>query len=113
VLLSSEIKQHCIHFSLINPWEIVADSFNIYEKVLNVYTQSIAWKQSQFVTNIIEEGDSCDKQILLDYTKQVTPSHVSTLIGAEISATRTKYTNHGPTVIGFVSMQLHSIARTY
>ncbi len=113
MLLSSEIKQHCIHFSLINPWEIAADSFNFYEKVLNVYTQSIAWKQSQFVTEIIEQGDLCDKQILLDYTKQVTPSHLSTLIGAEISATSIKYTNDDPRVIGFVSMQFHSITRTY
>ncbi|WP_049790876.1 hypothetical protein [Trichormus azollae] len=49
MIVASEIKQHCIHFSMINPWEIAADSFNFYEKVLNVYTQSIsiAWKQSQ------------------------------------------------------------------
>lgn len=49
MIVASEIKQHCIHSSLINPWEIAADSFNFYEKVLNVYTQSIsiAWKQSQ------------------------------------------------------------------
>lgn len=38
-LLSKEVKQHGIDLNLINPWEIAGDSFNIYQKALDVYTQ--------------------------------------------------------------------------
>jgi hypothetical protein len=38
-LLSEEIKRHRIDPKLINPWEITADSFGIYEQALHLYIQ--------------------------------------------------------------------------
>jgi Phycobilisome protein len=105
-LLSAEVKQHCIDSSLINPWEIAADSFKIYEKALNVYSQPVAFPPSEIVKKVTEENQ-LDEQTLLVYAEQIAPNQLVTVVGADISAIRKKYTSNDPRVIGFVSMQFH------
>ncbi|MBK1988157.1 hypothetical protein A0J48_011515 [Sphaerospermopsis aphanizomenoides BCCUSP55] len=105
ILLSAEVKQHGIDYNLINPWDIAADSFRIYEKVLSVYTDTEALRASEVIN--MTESDCCDEQKLLDYAEKVAPNQLATVVGSEISAIRKKYTNADPRVIGFVSMQFH------
>lgn len=106
-LLSREIKQHGIDLNLINPWEIAGDSFNIYQKSLDVYTQQTTSQPLSLVRNLVDSENPLYKQALDVYTEQVAPSKLATVIGADIGKLRKKYTSHDPRVIGFVSMQFH------
>lgn len=106
-LLSKEIKQHSIDLNLINPWEIAGDSFNIYQKALDVYTQQTTSQPLSLVRNLVDSENPLYQQSLDVYTEQVTPSKLATVIGADIGKLRKKYTSHDPRVIGFVSMQFH------
>ncbi len=106
-LLSVEVKQHCIDSSIINPWEIAADSFKIYEKSLNLYIQPKAFPPVNIVTKVTEQDDTLDEQALLKYATQVSHNQLVTVVGADISAIRKKYTSNDPRLIGFVSMQFH------
>lgn len=76
-LLSDEIRRHGIDPALINPWEIAADSHQLFHRTLTAY------------------GD------------RVTPRRLSVLIGNEFGQVRGKYTAKDPRAIGFVSMQFH------
>ncbi|MBD2388843.1 hypothetical protein [Cylindrospermum sp. FACHB-282] len=106
-LLSEEVKQHQINPSIINPWEIAADSFKIYQKALDVYTQQAAVRPLSLVMKMAEEGNTLYEQALEVYTEQVAPHQLATVIGADIGAIRKKYASLDPRIIGFVSMQFH------
>jgi hypothetical protein len=81
-LLSDEIRRHGIDPALINPWEIAADSHQLFEKALHAY------------------GD------------RVTPRRLSVLISSDFGQVRRKYTSKDPRAIGFVSMQFHYTGQT-
>ena len=106
-LLSRQMKQHGIDLNLINPWEIAGDSFNIYQKALDVYTQQTTSRPLSLVRNLVDSENPLYKQALDVYTEQVAPSKLATVIGADIGRLRKKYTSDDPRVIGFVSMQFH------
>jgi hypothetical protein len=95
-LLSKEIQKHGIDLNLINPWEIAGDSFNIYQKALDVYTQQTVSKPLSLVMKLVEEENPLYKEALDVYTEQVAPSKLATVIGADIGKLRKKYTSHDP-----------------
>jgi hypothetical protein len=107
MLLSQEMERHQIDPKLINPWEITADSFKIYEKTLEVYTKQAPLRQLAMVMRLARQGEPLYQKALEIYTEQVAPSQLATVIGAEVGALRKKYTKDDPRVIGFVSMQFH------
>jgi Phycobilisome protein len=107
MLLSQEMERHQIEPSLINPWEITADSFKIYEKTLEVYTKQAPLRQLAMVMRLARQGEPLYQKALEIYTEQVAPSQLATVIGAEVGALRKKYTKEDPRVLGFVSMQFH------
>jgi hypothetical protein len=107
VLLSKQVKQHSIDPNIINPWEMAADSFRIYQKTLDVYTQQAPSRPLSQVMKVTESGDPLHEQALVVYTEQVAPNQLATVIGADIGAIRQKYTSVDPRIIGFVSMQFH------
>lgn len=107
MLLSQEIDRHRIEPSLINPWEITADSFKIYEKTLEVYTKQAPLRQLSMVMRLARQGEPLYQKALDIYTEQVAPSQLATVIGASVGALRKKYTKDDPRVIGFASMQFH------
>ncbi|MEJ1933380.1 hypothetical protein WDZ92_24540 [Nostoc sp. NIES-2111] len=106
-LLSTEIKNHDIDPNLINPWEVAGDSFKIYQKTLNVYTQQTTQRPLSLVMNYLVESNSFDGKAPDIYTEQVAPNKLATVISPDIGAIRNKYTSVDPRVIGFVSMQFH------
>jgi Phycobilisome protein len=77
VLLTEEIYQHGIKPELINPWEIAANSHQVFEKAIQAYGQ----------------GTSAQ--------------HISLMIGNDCGKLRQKYCQDDARVIGFVSMQFH------
>ncbi|MGM3306846.1 hypothetical protein ACSQ6I_12905 [Anabaena sp. WFMT] len=109
LLLSDEVKQHGIDSNIINPWDIAADSFRIYEKALNVYTQQTSSRPLSLVMKLGQEAQAhpLDQQALEVYTEQMSPEKLATVISADIGAIRQKYTSTDPRLIGFVSMQFH------
>jgi len=106
-LLSTEIIQHGIDPNLINPWEIAGDSFKIYQKTLDVYTQQGVLRPLSQVMELPESGNTPNEQPLQVYTEQVAPSQLAAVISKDIGAIRNKYTSVDSRVIGFVSMQFH------
>ncbi|MBD2353084.1 hypothetical protein H6G41_00345 [Tolypothrix sp. FACHB-123] len=106
-LLAEQVKLHSINSSLINPWEIAGDSFNIYQKVLEVYTQKATLRPLALVMQLAQEGNPLYEQALQVYTEQVAPNQLATVVGADIGVIRKKYTSKDPRVIGFVTMQFH------
>ncbi|QLE59581.1 hypothetical protein [Nostoc sp. TCL26-01] len=106
-LLSAELKRHRLDPNMINPWEVAADSFNIYQKSLNVYTQQSTLRPLSLVVKLAQEGNPLYEQALDVYTEQVAPSQLAKVIGTDIGAIRKKYTSLDPRIIGFVSMQFH------
>lgn len=76
-LIGAEIRAHGIDRRLINPWEISQDTFQVYEKALEFYTQNTAY------------------------------ARLPALIGPDISQIRKKYTATDARVIAFVSLQFH------
>lgn len=107
MLLSFEAKRHKIDPGLINPWEITADSFKIYEKTLEVYTKQAPLRQLSTVMRLARQGEPLYQKALEIYTEQVAPSQLATVIGLNVGTLRKKYTSQDPRVIGFVSMQFH------
>ncbi len=87
--------------------EIAADSFNIYQTVLDVYTKQAPFRQLSTVMNLAGENELLYKKALEIYTEQVAPSQLATAIGANVGAMRRKYIKDDPRVIGFVNMQFH------
>jgi hypothetical protein len=106
-LLEGEIKRHRIDPNLINPWEIAADSFKIYQKTLDVYTQQAPLQQMSMVMKLAREGESLYEKALDLYTQKVAPIQLTTAISANVGELREKYTKDDPRLIGFVSMQFH------
>jgi Phycobilisome protein len=76
-MLGDEIRLHEIDRRLVNPWEISQDTFKIYEKALEFYTQDTSY------------------------------SRLPALIGPDVVRIRKKYTATDPRVIAFVSLQFH------
>lgn len=76
-LLAAELPRHRIDPDLIDPWQIAADSHQLFRKALEAYANSI------------------------------TPQRLSVIVGTELGRVRQKYTETDPRVIGFVSMQFH------
>jgi hypothetical protein len=109
VLLAKEVRRHQIDPELINPWEIAADSFRIYDKVLSVYTQQAKARHLSVCVTLGGSHSStpvCEKTIEV-CTDRVEPSRLSVVVGSEIGKIRQKYTENDPRLIGFVSMQFH------
>ena len=106
-LLAAQVKRHSIKPNLINPWEIAADSFNIYQTALDVYTKQAPLRQLSMVMKVAREDELLYKKVLEIYTEQVAPSQLATAISANLGAMRRKYTKDDPRVIGFVNMQFH------
>lgn len=107
ILLASEAKRHKINPELINPWEITAESFKIYEKTLQVYTQQAPLRQLSTVLRLARTSEALSGKAMSIYTEQVAPSQLATVIGYNVGTIRKKYTQQDPRVIGFVSMQFH------
>jgi hypothetical protein len=76
-LISKELERHKIPHDLIDPWQIAQDSFVVYDKAIELYSQQLA------------------------------PEKISRDLGAYIGAIRDHYTATDPRVIGFVSLQFH------
>lgn len=109
ILLAKEVRRHQIDPELIDPWEIAADSFRIYDKVLSVYTQKAQSKNlsvSVTLSGTYTSSPVCEKTIEV-CTDRVEPSRLSVIVGSEIGKIRQKYTQNDPRLIGFVSMQFH------
>lgn len=106
-LLAVPILQHRIDFNVINPWEISQDCFQIYQKALDVYSQSGISRPFAFVTKLDKTDDPMFQAALELETKQIAPHELARVIGANIGAIRKKYTSIDPRAIGFVSMQFH------
>jgi hypothetical protein len=87
--------------------EIAADSFNIYQTALDVYTKQAPLRQLSTVMKLTCEDELLYKKALEIYTEQVAPSQLATAISANVGAMRRKYTKDDPRVIGFVNMQFH------
>lgn len=76
-LLNDEVYRHGIDSKAIDPWQIAADSHNLFQQTLTAYGE------------------------------RVTPHRLSVLVSAEFGRVRQKYTATDPRVLGFVSMQFH------
>ena len=76
-LLAVEVLRHGINSDLLDPWQIAADSHQLFEKALSAY------------------GD------------ELTAQRLSVVIGDDCGRLRQKYTAEDPRTIGFVSMQFH------
>lgn len=76
-LLVGEIQRHQINPKLVDPWQIAADSHQLFARCLEAYRD------------------------------RVPPSRLSVLMGGEFGKMRQKYTAHDPRTLGFVSMQFH------
>lgn len=105
-LLSKEIKRHRIKPEAIDPWEIAGDSFNIYEKALEVYTLVPTHKPST-VIKLAAKKESLSSNAPVKYTEQLAPAQLTKAISSSLGALRRKYTQQDPKVIGFLSMQFH------
>ncbi|MBE9039715.1 hypothetical protein IQ235_02760 [Oscillatoriales cyanobacterium LEGE 11467] len=108
-LLAKEVQRHHIDPRLINPWEIAADSFRIYDKVLAVYTQQ---GKPQNISVSVAMGAANGsahfyEQEIEVQTDRIPPSRLATIVGGDIGTIRKKYTATDPRLIGFVSMQFH------
>lgn len=80
-LLSKEIQRHRIDSALINPWQIAADTHQLYETALKAYAE------------------------------RVTPRRLSVIVSGAFGKIRHKYTETDPRVLGFVSMQFHNTGK--
>ncbi|MCP6758234.1 MAG: hypothetical protein NHB32_05520 [Fischerella sp. CENA71] len=99
-LLSEEIKRHRIDPKLINPWEITADSFGIYEQALHLYTQQISSKKVAIQIPSFENIQQMEAQ-------HCASTQTATIISTNVGLLRQKYTQKDPRVIAFVSLQFH------
>ncbi|MCL1466379.1 hypothetical protein [Argonema galeatum] len=106
-LLAKEIERHRINPRLINPWEIAADSFGIYDKALAIYTQQATTRRISVEMGLEDSSDELNRKALEVFTEQIAPSQLAALIGDEIGGLQRKYTAKDARVKGFVSMQLH------
>jgi hypothetical protein len=76
-LIAKEMQRHDVDPQLIDPWHISQDSFVIFNKAIELYSQ------------------------------QSPPGQLSRELGSYIGTIRTHYTSVDPRVIGFVSLQFH------
>ena len=106
-LLATEVRRHRINPKFINPWEIAADCFHIYEKVLGFYTQQSNSRQLASVIGLFDRSHELYEKALQIYTEQVAPSQLINVIGDDLAALQKKYTANDPRIKGFVSIQLH------
>lgn len=76
-LLSDEVRRHGIDPALIDPWQIAADSHNLFKKCLDAYAD------------------------------RATPRRLSVMVARDFGLVRQKYTAEDPRTLGFVSLQFH------
>jgi hypothetical protein len=76
-LLADTAQHHGIEPTLINPWQMAADSHSLFQKCLQAYAEGI------------------------------TPQRLSILVAADFARVRQSYTSTDPRILGFVSMQFH------
>ncbi|MEO1429425.1 MAG: hypothetical protein AAFV71_10245 [Cyanobacteria bacterium J06633_8] len=105
-LLSKELKRHRIKTDLIDPWEITRDSFNIYEKSLDVYMQAAPWEPSMLV-ELAPPDESLSSPANQTGVQGLALNQLTKAISSSLGNLRQKYTQQDPRVIGFVSMQFH------
>ena len=106
-LLSEEVKIHRIKPELIDKWEIAGDSFQIYDKAIDVYTNFGPPLKPSMVVKLTAKQESRSSGVPLRYTEQLAPNQLKKAISSSLRALRRKYTEQDPQVIGFVSMQFH------
>nr|WP_026732976.1 hypothetical protein [Fischerella sp. PCC 9605] len=106
-LLSEEVKRHRIDPKLINPWEITADAFGIYEQVLHLYTQQILKQKLSTQLELAYQGELESEKVQKMEADSSASTHLATVISTNVGTLRKKYTQTDPRVIGFVSMQFH------
>ncbi len=63
-LFTAEVKRNNIKPNLINPWEIAADFFSIYETALDVYTKQAPLRQLATVMKLTCEDESLYRKAL-------------------------------------------------
>jgi hypothetical protein len=107
MLLAKEVRRHRINPKFINPWQIAEDSFSIYQRTLEIYTQQTISRRLAAVMELGQAFHPLYEQAMEIYTEQIAPSQLSTVIGPYIGTIRKRYTADDPRVIGFVSMQFH------
>ncbi len=76
-LISKELERHGVNQQLIDPWQISQDSFVVFDKTIEIYSQ------------------------------QKPPQQVARELGTYISTIRGHYTANDPRAIAFVSLQFH------
>lgn len=76
-LIAKELKRHGVNHQLIDPWQISQDSFVVFDKAIEIYSE------------------------------QQPPQQVARQLGLYISTIRAHYTANDPRAIGFVSLQFH------
>lgn len=76
-LLAHEVKRHRIQATLVDPWQVSKDVYDIYGEALTAYANKLS------------------------------PCRLSVNISAELGKIRQRYTSADPRLIGFVSMQFH------
>jgi hypothetical protein len=106
-LLSEEIKRHRINPKLINPWEITADSFGIYEQALHLYIQQLSSHNLPIQIPSVNTENSLSGKIQQMEAQHFVSTQMATIISTNVGLLRQKYTQNDPRVIGFVSMQFH------
>lgn len=106
-LLSEEVKKHRIKPELIDPWEIAGDSFKIYEKAIDVYTNFAPSRKPSMVIKLTAKQESRSSGVPFRYTEHLAPNQLTKAISSSLGALRRKYTQQDPLVIGFASMQFH------
>ncbi len=106
-LLSKEVKRHRIKPEAIDPWEIAGDSFKIYEKAIEIYTNFALPSKSSMVIELAAKKESLSSDVPSKYIEQLAPNQLTKAISSPLGALRRKCTQQDPKVIGFVSMQFH------
>lgn len=106
-VLSKEVKRHRIKPETIEPWEIAGDSFKIYEKAIENYTNFAPPPKSFMVIELAAKEESLSFSVPLKYTEQLAPNQLTKAISSPLGALRRKYTQQNLKVVGFVSMQFH------
>ncbi|OKH16431.1 hypothetical protein NIES592_01970 [Fischerella major NIES-592] len=106
-LLSEEIKRHRIDPKLINPWEITADYFGIYEQALHLYIQQQSSHDLPTQIPAVNRENSLSERIQQIQAQSFVSTQMAKIISTSVCLLRQKYTQKDPRVIGFVSMQFH------
>lgn len=106
-LLQTAVWRQQINSELINPWEIAADCFQIYQKVLKFYAHPSNSRQLASVVGLFDRSHELYVKALQTYNEKVVPDRLTNVIGDDLAALQKKYTANDARLKGFVSIQLH------